>query len=387
MDSVGSAWRLLIKLGNAFARVVQIAVLFAWGFLAGFCGLALFGDGGFGWILLLWAVLHYPAVAVHELGHCVGARLGGMRVSAVQIGALEFIPLRRGFRWRWMPLPKKARLGGYVMAYPHPRRPPRQSRVLMIGGGPAANLIVAVCFSGVGELARPHAFGWLCLMFAAINAALGLGNLVPHMGTLANDGLRLWQLWRAGPDYVEDVSARLAGASMAGCTADSLPEHDLAELEARGTIGKLSALWYRLKGAQNRGEWAQAAAAQDVMEALLSELDPRSLAPWKEFLTVLRAEIAFSRAVLSHDSAAIGNELLPPKLAWYMPHFRPRCLALQAALAGDAQRCMQWLDKCRGYAERSNDAALPLSEAMIAVEVRALLMRTNTAATVTPELA
>lgn len=385
MDSRGRAARWLIESGSLFARLVQIALMFAGGLLSIACGLAWLGDSGFGLVMSLWLVLHFPAVVVHELGHCVGARLGGMRVGVVQIGTFEFVPLRLGFRWRWKSLPRKTKVSGYVMAYPHPDRPARRARALMFVGGPAANLIVAACLCGIGVLARPYAFGWLCLMFAAINASMGLGNLVPRMGTLPNDGLQLWYLWRAGANYVEDVSARLVGASMAGCTAERLPERDLAELEEAGPLGRLSALWYRVKGQQNRGEWAQAAAAQEITDELLGELDPASLAPWRNFLTILRAEVAFSRAMLSRDATALDGELLPPNIAWYMPYFRPRCQALQAALVGDEPRCLQWLDKCRRYAERSNVESLPLSEAMIAAQVRGLLARNNTAKSVATE--
>lgn len=385
MDSRGAAQSLLIKLANALARVLQIALMVAGLMIAAIYGMALFGDGGFGKATLLWLVLQYAAVVVHELGHYAGARLGGMKVSVVQIATLQFIPLRRGFRWRWMPQPKKSELGGYVMAYAHPARPARQARWLFTAGGPVANLLVAALLAGLGELLRPHAIGWLCLTFAANNAAMGLANLVPRMGTLPSDGLQLWSLWRAGPDYVEDVTARLTGASLAGCTADRLPEPDLVELEGRGAFGRLYALWYRLKADQNRGEWAQAVARQDTIDELVREIDPRRLIPWNEFLQTLRAEIAFSRAVAAKDGAALGNDLLPPRQAWYMPHFRPRCLALQAALAGDEAQCAQWLDACRRQAEQSNDAALPISEAMIAAHIRALLGRSAAAASAAAE--
>ena len=387
MDGRGNALRLLLIAGNWLARALQTLLVVASCMVCIAYGFALFGDGSFGWALLLWTTLQYPAIVIHELGHCAGARLGGMRVHTVQISAFEFNPLRRGFRWRWRPLPRRAGIGGYVIAYVDPATPPRRARVLMTASGPALNLVFAAILFGLGELLRPHALGWLCLMFAVINAMMGLANLVPHFGHLANDGLQLWQLWKAGPNYAEPPHARLAGASMAGCTADRLPEEDLAAMEADGPVMRLFALWYRLKGDQNRGEWGRAVARQQAMDEAVAEIDPRLLAPWNDLLALLRAELAFSRALVSNDAAALGQDLLPPRLAWYMPHFQARCLALQAALNGDREACEHWLDACRREAEQSKDAAVPLSEAMLGSQVRALLDRVRPAVSVEPTLA
>ena len=387
MDGQGNASRLLPRAGNWLALALQILLVVAGCIICTVYGFALFGDGAFGLALLLWMALQYPAIAIHELGHCAGARLNHMKVRVLQISALEFLPLRRGFRWRWNRLPRKVQVGGYVVAYVNPARPPRRSRLLMTAGGPAANLVVAGILFGLGEMLRPHAAGWVCLIFSVVNGGMGVVNLIPHRGTAASDGLLLWQLWRAGPGYMEDPFARLAGARMAGCTADRLPEEDLAALEAAEPVRRLFALWYRLKADQNRGDWALASSRQDAMDEALRQVDPSLLAALKDFLLLLRAELAFSRAMASHDGGGLSDDPIPPRLAWYIPYFRPRCLALRAALDGDEEGCERWLDSSRKHAERSNDAALALSEAMVAVHVRALFGRARSTSSLASEIA
>jgi len=127
----------------------------------------------------------------------------------------------------------------------------------------------------------------------------------------------------------------------------------------------LSALWYRLKGHQNRGEWLQAAQLQETYDQLMEGVPKPTKAKLVASSAYLRTELVFSRAMLSRDAACLTDDLLPKVLAWSVPTLLPRCLALRALLHGDIATALKLLDLVQRFAEQSMDKALPQSEAMI----------------------
>jgi len=319
-------------------------------------------DGQMLWILCL---LYLQALVVHELGHYVAARLCGMTVWQCNVAGLEFKAQRRGWRVRRSGL-GRLKIGGYVLAFPTLDRPMRPQILGMTVGGPAANLIIALACGLIGWalLFRPAAGLWFAM--AAINASFGLINLVPHQGVMASDGLKLLT-WLRGVDENAPSLAhtRLISRSIAGQTADELPESDLAAMEQLPVPMSLAALWYRLKADQNRGDWAQAITRGEQLKILSQTLTPAQITAFAETLATIRTELAFSQAMLSQDGSALTDDLLSPRAAWSAPWLQLRCHALSSALQGDRSSCEELLDISRRKAEKSIDRALPRSEALL----------------------
>ncbi|WP_266172157.1 site-2 protease family protein [Dyella subtropica] len=356
---------------NWLAGCVQILIMLAASaFGIGF-GMAAWRDTGnaFAGAMLLWAMLYYPAMIVHELGHYFGARLAGMAVLHVRLSAIEIRPQQRGFRMRWNPIRKQLRVGGYVMAFSDPARPRREQVIALASGGPAVNLALAVVLVVAGWAWLPHRAGWLCEAFAAMNAGMGFANLVPRQGIVPSDGRTLLQALRHRLN--DSPQVRLISLSVFGCTADRLPGEDLVALEAQASPLPLVALWYRLKAHQNRGEWKEAVSMRATLDERLHAMDQTPASRPADLIAVIQTEIAFSQAMVTKDAAVLVDGLLPPKVAWDVPFLWPRCLALRAALAGDMARCVESLVVSRRYAENAIDQALPISERMIRASMAA----------------
>ena len=356
-------WRWRAIFGAA--RVLQWAVGGVCCVLALGSGMAWLGtDTAFVLALLVWALMFTPAVAIHEFGHYVAARLAGMMVLSVRVGSLQLAMRRRGFRARWHPLPKRTLIAGYVDAVAGDVRSPRRQQLAFMLGGPLANLVAASILVVCGLALRPNGPGWCCLMFASMNVVVGMVNLLPSRKGSGNDGYWLLCLL-LNPSEPESPQQRLRRLSLFGCTADRLPEADLAALEQGPFPLPLEACWYRLKAAQNRGEWGRAIAMADTLDALLAERDARQLRAWCDWLSITRTELLFSRAMHTRDADVLAEDTLTPEASWWVPHLRPRCQALRAALQGDREACVRLLDRSRRFAEHAVDRALPLSEEML----------------------
>jgi hypothetical protein len=123
-------------------------------------------------LLALQVLVLLLGTAVHELGHALAARKAGFRVVGLRVGPLVALPGAAGWRLRvtW-----EMAVGGELLPDPvHPDRL-RLRHSLMIAGGPAAHLLLAVLAVGAAA-----ATGSLLLWFTAVTlGASGLVNLVP----------------------------------------------------------------------------------------------------------------------------------------------------------------------------------------------------------------
>lgn len=321
--------------------------------------------------LLVWPLLLLALVA-HELGHLVCARLVGMTVWAINIAGLEFYAQRRGWKVRWSRI-RRRQIGGFVLAFPQFGQPMRRQMIGLSLGGPAGNIAIAVLLGVIGWALLPRAVGFLSLALCSVNAGFALINLVPHQGTMPTDGLRLIT-WLSGVDEASPHLAftRLMSRSLAGQTADQLPENELTTLEQQALPMPLVALWYRLKADQNRNNWARAVSRSTQFDVLAETLGPSGRAMLTELLATLRTELAFSKAMLTGDRTELADDLLPADAAWTAPWLLPRCQALSASLQGDQARCVQLLEVSKRSAEKAIDPALWQSEALLRRYIEAI---------------
>lgn len=323
-----------------------------------------------GWLLAFVTVV--VAVAAHEGGHYLAARWQRMHVLLVDILGWELHPQRRGMRVRRRRRRVRG-LGGYVMAFPRQDRPERPQMIALVLGGPLANLLLGV-IAGAAAWATQLKPGteWIAA-FAAANVGMGLFNLVPWRHGHVTDGALLLDLLRR-----TEVSAalrahiRLIALSMESITADQLPEHDITVLERESGINALIALWYRLKAAQNRGDWAAASSQASTFDTMHSGLPHEAATVLAEMLALMQVELAFSRAMHAGDPAPLAAHLWQARTLWATPWLLPRCQALLAALEGDLPRRDAALDRAARFADVANDASLPRSEALLRDAIRAI---------------
>ena len=351
------------KWTNRLAQGIRVTLLVATGFIGFY--LACLGQGSSNpAILIVWLFI-FLSLIVHEMGHVVGARIYGMTVWQVNISGLEFHSLRRGVRVRLSRI-KHRNVGGYVQAFPMFGRPMRPQMIGLTLGGPMGNFVVAVLCAACGWLLFPRAAAFFLLSFAALNLGSAVVNLIPYQGSLPSDGLALLILLRGFDENATELAQlRLISRSIAGQTADQLPEDEVATLEQQPSPIPLVAMWYRLKADQNRGDWASADSRRERFEALEQALVPAQKTVLFEMLAILRTELAFSRAMLTGDSTELDKDPLPAKVAWASPWLQLRCQALAASLRGDKTRCAELLEASRRKAENSIDRALWSSEALL----------------------
>lgn len=307
--------------------------------------------------MLLFPLAALVTVAIHEGGHVLAGRAIGMTVCRVHVGPLQLLARRRGWRIRW----QRQRPGdnaGSVIAVPNPYAAVRRQYLLLIAGGPLANLLAAAgCGVLAWRLGLGSSSGAFCTGAAVFNLAAGLVNLVPSQSPSgASDGLQLLRQARPrDPDALVDVLAELNGLSSRGVTADKLPAHRLALL-ADGD-GWFFYVWFTLKAMQNRGEWTQVAALQPDFEAQVATLPAPVAESWHSMIALLRCELAFSRAMAGEDAADPLDAALTADLDWAVPALRPRCQALMAARRGDQLAALAALARAEALAENDVDAA------------------------------
>ncbi|WP_420007532.1 hypothetical protein [Xanthomonas sacchari] len=308
-------------------------------------------------VMLLFPLAALVTTAIHEGGHVLAGRAIGMTVYRVHVGPLQLLARRRGWRIRW----QRQRPGdnaGSVIAVPNPYAAVRRQYLLLIAGGPLANLLAAAgCGVLAWHLGLGSSSGAFCTGAAVFNLAAGLVNLVPSQSPSgASDGLQLLRQARPrDPDALVDVLAELNGLSSRGVTADKLPAHRLALL-ADGD-GWFFYVWFTLKAMQNRGEWAHAAALQPDFEAQVATLSAPVAESWHTMIALLRCELAFSRAMAGEDAADPLDAALTADLDWAVPALRPRCQALMAARRGDQRAALAALARAEALAENDVDAA------------------------------
>ncbi|MNJ18666.1 Peptidase family M50 [compost metagenome] len=318
-------------------------------------------------------LLGVVSLCVHEGGHYLGAKWCGMTVLSVRVLAMEIQPLRRGWKVRWSRRAKGQPLGGYVMAAHPPHQPLRRTMLVFTVMGPLLNLLLA----GLCLVLYPllgGAFAALVLALGVCNLSTGLANLVPTVGAgRVSDGAG-FLAWLHKPDEQGQALAhvRLIALSVAGTQAEDLPGADLDYLGAEPLPASLSALGYRVYARQNRADWAGAVALGDELDALLAS-HPLALKHCMLLLAIVRAELTFSRAMLKGDAGELQGYLFNDETDWYSPSFRPRCLALRAAFAGDATQMMHCVGQAVRLAHNSQDRSQGSREERLTGYIQVLL--------------
>jgi hypothetical protein len=170
--------------------------------------LALAVDGALVGVGFLGCLMIFLAIAVHEGGHAIVARLVGVKVYGFRVGNYEYATLTSGTRWRKVK-PKSFVSGSVHLA--DDRLPGMLSRrVLTVLGGPIATTIVGLFFLLIWRLTSGdrrwddsewvfggHAFSefliYLPMYFGGVMLALSADVFLPiKRHNVASDGLQLF---------------------------------------------------------------------------------------------------------------------------------------------------------------------------------------------------
>lgn len=318
--------------------------------------------------IALTVLFGFFATLVHEGGHWLGARLGGMTVIQAGAYGVEIQPQLRGARLRYTRRRKGQPFSGYVMAVDNPNQPWRRARMLMIAGGPLMNLLVAALTVAVALTAKVHM--GLLLAFAAINLTLGLANLVPTFRKMHSDGGQLLAWWRRPDESSPDFAyTRLLALSVSGVNAADLPQADLDILARQPMPLPLVALSYRLTALQSQGDWANAVALEVPFKQMLAAHPMINLAGT---IALMRRELEFCRAMLEGTPTALILPVQNPDVHWYSPALTHRCRALQAALAGDRNTLESELEKAEKLAQNSPVKSAVALQGALSAHIRAV---------------
>lgn len=314
---------------------------------------------GFVWLTLL----------LHESGHAMGAALSGGTLMRVHLGPLEFHAQRRGWRMRWG---KGLRgLGGLVQSIPTVERPVRRQMVVMIAGGPLANIAVAVACLAVWQAEGDTWIGAVLFGLGAYNLAVAVTNLLPVApGVWASDGLQLLRWWRGiDDDDPQVVLMRLMGRGLAG--SNMPPSQQELEILARSPEpGPLLVLWMRVRQRQLAGEWEQVEELSSAIDQHVLKLPSQMLQAAAGLVAWMRCELAFSRAMIGAMPEPPASSLLGPDMGWQLPAVRLRCEALECVQQGQLDAARELLQEAQEWAARSIDIVFESNEVALCTAVR-----------------
>ncbi|QWT20822.1 hypothetical protein KPL74_02145 [Bacillus sp. NP157] len=283
---------------------------------------------GFPWTVVIPFATLGLAVAVHELGHFIAARRGGMWILSVRLGPLQFAPRRRGWKMRVKRAATRGALGS-VSALPPLGKPWRPVFIRFMLGGVAANAVL-IALLVVGMVLTPtlHAkAGWV----AAICVAVGpLVNILPFRHGMDSDGLQALRWWLHPPS---ESSLRNTVALVRMNYARRLAEISPADVAIFEGMSPMHALWSRVKDDLAHGAWRECAGRMGAWKAALSS-DPAQRAAQSEFASLVRREIEFAAAVVARDASLLPDAAALRDASWHIPALPHRYDVFRAWLAG-----------------------------------------------------
>lgn len=190
-----------------------------------------------GLLLVVWLSL-----LVHEAGHLLGGWLGNLRPLLLLAGPLRMDLEGGAVRLRYNR--EASTWGGLAVAVPRQQEVGRTTVALMVAGGPAASVGLALCawlVPAQGLMVQ----GWLGFV-VLISGAIAVGTLLPMtMGGYVSDGGQLLQLWRGSSDSIHRLQlAAVLGLSAASRRPRDWPLASLSEVavNAQAPVLRTSAL-------------------------------------------------------------------------------------------------------------------------------------------------
>lgn len=308
-----------------------------------------------------FVAIYFASVVVHELGHWIGARAGGMQVIGAQLSWIQLWRTRKGFRARWS---RPRHVAGWVMAVDPSGNATKAGTTAFVIGGPVANVVLI----GIG-LAGMHidlGFGWFAL--TALNLGLLVITLVPHYAATLTDGLRLIALLRGKRvSVVADLAQHIISRSVTGRIDIPKAELDLLLQEpgVGGFFARYLALCQHVRAHLDDEAREFGAQAQATFDAL-SKAEKTAATP---IMTLIRFELAS----MDRDAERLVAIRLDADTKFRAPYLMQRREALLALIRDDVAGAEQALAKHELLSEQSIDAGARASERAWRERMRATL--------------
>lgn len=242
------------------------------------------------WTAPLLPLVLWVCVLVHEFGHLLGGRLGGMRALMLFAGPLhlEF----NAARMRVLRNRVAATWSGLAVCAPRSEASTtRGSYSLLVVGGPLASFLLAAV-TGPAAFAFGGWWGGLLFVTAAMSVVIGVATLIPvRVGGYMSDGGQLLGLARG--DQV--TRQRLALGALLGQSYAGVRPRDWDP-------GLLRAIGKDSSDATLRVSSAILAAGRAEDQGDLDDAD----AHWREAAAILGGEQSATIAVAARGAFALG---------------------------------------------------------------------------------
>lgn len=290
-------------------NTLKLLAMFAGGAVIGagvaHLGLRLPGVGSGSALVFFIALVSslWPNIVLHEAGHALAGLARGMRPIAGGIGPLRLERGGSGWRWRWEGGIRG--IGGFAALLPDGNRGlGRGDQIVMLAGGPLANLLTAaLCLAALTLAALPAWAADILAGTAASALLLGLGNLVPSRSQgWRSDGQGIVDLLRDSPDgALQQQVSQLGALTMAGVRPREWPEAIQPTASAASSSPMLAAVAdsLLLSRATDRGDAPGAGQAAARLAARYWEI-PEAMRP------VVSVSMAGYAAVMAGDAELLG---------------------------------------------------------------------------------
>jgi hypothetical protein len=318
------------------------------------------------WTVLMLPLVWWVCVVVHEFGHLLGGRIGGMRALMLFAGPLHIEFNADGVRVLRNRV--TATWGGLAACAPHGERSSgRASFALLVAGGPMASVLLAAA-------TVPAAFavgGWwggLLLVTAAMSAGIGVATLIPvRAGGYMSDGGQLLGLAHRDQETRQRLAlVALSGQSHAGVRPrdwDPALLRTIGEESGDATLRAVAAM-LAANRAEDRGDLEAADANWRAVAAGVGGEQGSSMAP------AMRGSFAIGLAAWIGQRRREGGSarrwLDASKGGFAEAAIRAHAEAAVALAEGDTDAARRHRDAARAALPRLSDrgAALALADAL-----------------------
>lgn len=253
-----------------------------------------------------WFLVIGAATLLHESGHAFTGIALGMKLRAFIVGPFQFRVYEGRWKFAFRPTQLLA-FSGAAGLIPVDPNESRWNEVAVIAAGPFVNLLTgavaaALAWSAVGA---PWWFLWeYFALFATISLVAAVVNLIPlRPEGLYSDGARILQIFRGGPLYDYQRSARIASGGRVSAIRprdfNVASIHRASAHFTTGEVGLLLRLWateYYLDHGDSPHARVAFTEAEGVFKTSASDIPPS-----------LHACMVVNAALALGDAEATGN--------------------------------------------------------------------------------
>ncbi len=210
-------------------------------------------------ILTAWDVLALPVLVLivlgtHEIGHVLSGLSQGMRFLLLIVGPFGWHASASGIRFEWNT--NLALMGGIAATLPTKQGASlRQQLLVLIAGGPAASLLLAIFAIVLASVSDPR-FAAYCIFVAATSLGVFLVTLIPvRVGGFMSDGLQFLDVLKGGSAAIErSAIMQIFAQSLDGVRPrdwDSSTIEKLTKLDCEEPLLRVGAWTYLLSRAMD----------------------------------------------------------------------------------------------------------------------------------------